>query len=159
MAVLRWQAGRPRNVRSCVDLQYRNSTKGQRPGETDLILVFILDHPGSFHPPHRINHLEDMPAITSGKVLVTGANGFIAGWITKHLLENGFSVRGTVRSAQKAEALQALFSDHASHLELTIVQDITAVSVRFVSCGHTYTYSPCPPLSRRMARSTKPSRA
>ncbi len=71
-----------------------------------------------------------MPAIASGKVLVTGANGFIAGWIMKALLENDFSVRGTVRSAKKVEALKALFPNHAARLEFAVVEDIDRVRVR-----------------------------
>lgn len=31
-------------------------------------------------------------------VVVTGANGFIASWLVKLLLERGYTVRGTVRS-------------------------------------------------------------
>ena len=53
-----------------------------------------------------------MPAIqVPAKVLVTGANGFIAAWITKYLLEGGYSVRGTVRTQEKAAYLKALFKD------------------------------------------------
>lgn len=34
---------------------------------------------------------------TSAPVLVTGATGYVAGWIIKRLLEEGFTVHGTVR--------------------------------------------------------------
>jgi len=44
---------------------------------------------------------------TKGKVLVTGASGYIAGHCVRELLENGYSVRGTVRS---------LKSSHVDHL-------------------------------------------
>ena len=47
-----------------------------------------------------------MPAIDSGKVLVTGANGYIASWIVLTLLQQGYSVRGTVRTAEKGEGLK-----------------------------------------------------
>ncbi|WP_313670605.1 aldehyde reductase [Sandarakinorhabdus sp.] len=53
------------------------------------------------------------------RVLVTGANGFIASHITKLLLEQGFAVRGTVRNPSNLEAvgfLKALPS--AGNLEL-----------------------------------------
>ena len=68
-----------------------------------------------------------MPAITTGKVLVTGANVFIAVWLVKDLLEQGFSVRGTVRSESKGEHLKKLFSQYGDKLELVVVDDITKV--------------------------------
>ena len=68
-----------------------------------------------------------MPAISAGKVLVTGANGFIAGWIVKYLLERGFSVRGTVRSLDKADSLRSVLAINADRLEFVKVEDITAV--------------------------------
>lgn len=78
-----------------------------------------------------------MPAITSGKVLVTGANGFIAVWLVKALLERGYSVRGTVRSASKGTHLQEIFKQYREKLELVVVDDITKVSllVVFPLCG------------------------
>ncbi|KAK7687131.1 hypothetical protein QCA50_009634 [Cerrena zonata] len=66
-----------------------------------------------------------MPSITTGKVLVTGANGFIAVWLVKDLLEKGFSVRGTVRSEAKGEHIKKLFSQYGDKLEIVIVDDIT----------------------------------
>lgn len=45
------------------------------------------------------------------KVLVTGASGFIAKHITRELLENGYSVRGTVRSDKRQAEIEALFPD------------------------------------------------
>ena len=68
-----------------------------------------------------------MPAVNSGKILVTGANGYIAVWIVKYLLEAGFSVRGTVRSESKAGHLRELFKAHGDKLEIVIVDDITKV--------------------------------
>ncbi|KAI0827007.1 NAD-P-binding protein [Trametes gibbosa] len=65
-----------------------------------------------------------MPAVASGKVLITGANGFIAVWTVKAFLEAGFSVRGTVRSAAKAEHLKTTFSSYADKLEFVVVPDI-----------------------------------
>lgn len=35
---------------------------------------------------------------TSKPILVTGASGYIAGYIIKDLIEQGYNVRGTVRS-------------------------------------------------------------
>ncbi|MCL2584434.1 MAG: NAD-dependent epimerase/dehydratase family protein [Streptosporangiales bacterium] len=38
-----------------------------------------------------------------GKVLVTGATGFVAGHCIRELAENGYQVRGTVRSLEKSD--------------------------------------------------------
>ena len=68
-----------------------------------------------------------MPALTSGKVLLTGANGYIAVWVAKCLLEAGFSVRGTVRSPSKATHLHKLFASYGSKFETVVVSDMTKV--------------------------------
>ena len=69
-----------------------------------------------------------MTVVTSGKVLVTGANGFIAVWVVKKLLEKGYAVRGTVRSEAKGEHLKKLFAEYGDKFELVVVPDITQVS-------------------------------
>ncbi|KAL5531910.1 hypothetical protein ACEPAF_5473 [Sanghuangporus sanghuang] len=69
-----------------------------------------------------------MPAIsTPAKVLVTGANGFIAAWVVRTLLENGFSVRGTVREESKATFLRNLLKDDVEKgtLEFVVVPNMT----------------------------------
>ncbi|TFY73351.1 hypothetical protein EWM64_g10661 [Hericium alpestre] len=67
-----------------------------------------------------------MPAVSApAKVLVTGANGFLAVWVVRTLLEQGYSVRGTVRSAKKGEHVRALFGSYGNKLELVVVEDIT----------------------------------
>ncbi|EJF59007.1 NAD(P)-binding protein [Dichomitus squalens] len=66
-----------------------------------------------------------MPVVTSGKVLVTGANGFVAAWVVKDLLDHGYSVRGTVRSEGKAPYLREFFKSHGDKFEVVIVEDIT----------------------------------
>lgn len=68
-----------------------------------------------------------MPAITTGKVLVTGSNGYIAVWVVKNLLEEGFSVRGTVRRESSIPYLKQLFASYGDRFELVIVPDITKV--------------------------------
>ena len=68
-----------------------------------------------------------MPAISFGKVLVTGANGFVAVWVLKDLLEHGFSVRGTVRSEDKAAYLRKLFEAYSSKFEVVVVEHMTVV--------------------------------
>ncbi|KAJ7638188.1 D-lactaldehyde dehydrogenase [Roridomyces roridus] len=71
------------------------------------------------------NSNPSMSPIQSGKVLVSGANGFIAVWVVRKLLEAGFSVRGTVRSADKGTHLTKLFAAYGSKFELSVVPDIT----------------------------------
>ncbi len=41
-------------------------------------------------------------------VLVTGATGYVAGWVVKRLLEEGLTVHGTVRDAGQTERLRYL---------------------------------------------------
>lgn len=73
-----------------------------------------------------------MPAVTSGKVLVSGANGYIAVWLVQKLLQQGYSVRGTVRAASRGTYLTKLFEKYDDKFELVVVEDITKVR-RFTS--------------------------
>lgn len=59
----------------------------------------------------------------NGLVLVTGANGFLAGNIVQTLLDQGFRVRGTVRDASKH---QWMLSHFGSKFSFAQVQDMTA---------------------------------
>lgn len=68
-----------------------------------------------------------MPTVTAGKVLVTGANGYVAGWIIKLLIDAGYSVKGAVRSESKASHLRTVFSSLDDRFEAVIVPDITKV--------------------------------
>lgn len=70
-----------------------------------------------------------MPAITSGRVLVTGANGFAALWTITDLLERGFLVRGTVRSESKATYVRDKLKTYGDKLELVVVEDSGKVVV------------------------------
>ena len=67
------------------------------------------------------------PVLPPAKVLVTGANGYIAIWIVRVLLERGYSGRGTVRSESKTKDLRRLFKNELDNgkLEIVIVPDIT----------------------------------
>lgn len=67
-----------------------------------------------------------MPTIAPGaKVLVTGANGFLAVHVVGAFLQRGYSVRGTIRSQGKGDYLHKLFSSYGSKFETVIVKDIT----------------------------------
>ncbi|KAL3697448.1 hypothetical protein R1sor_011524 [Riccia sorocarpa] len=53
-------------------------------------------------------------------VVVTGANGFIASWIVKHLLERGYKVRGTVRNPNDVMKVGHLFHLPGAKERLTL---------------------------------------
>ncbi|KAF8878449.1 hypothetical protein BD779DRAFT_1554703 [Infundibulicybe gibba] len=59
------------------------------------------------------------------KVLVSGANGYIAIWVVRNLLEKGYSVRGTVRSVEKTAYLKGYFKSYGDKFEAVVVEDIT----------------------------------
>ena len=83
-----------------------------------------------------------MPAVTSGTVLVTGANGFVAMWLIRKLLERGFAVRGTVRSENKVESLKQVFNEYGDKLEIYVVPDITKVPA--AASLESWRRRPCP---------------
>jgi hypothetical protein len=67
-----------------------------------------------------------MVAVSSpAKVLVTGANGYLAVWTVKKYLQAGYSVRGTVRSLTRSAFLKEQFAEYGERLELVVVEDIT----------------------------------
>ncbi|KAF8148651.1 hypothetical protein B0H34DRAFT_668463 [Crassisporium funariophilum] len=66
-----------------------------------------------------------LPPASHHKVLVTGANGYIAMWVIQALLEQGYSVRGTVRSEEKMTRLQEYFEGYGARAEWFVVEDIT----------------------------------
>ncbi|KAL4731029.1 hypothetical protein ACLX1H_003071 [Fusarium chlamydosporum] len=66
---------------------------------------------------------------TGSWVLVTGATGFVAGHVTRQLLQRGYKVRGTVRDQSKAQWLiDDYFKSYAKSgsYELVTVPDISA---------------------------------
>ncbi|KAI0056653.1 D-lactaldehyde dehydrogenase [Artomyces pyxidatus] len=64
------------------------------------------------------------PVTSPARVLVTGANGFIAAWIVRTFLEAGYTVRGAVRSASKGEHLKSLFAAYGERFEVVAVGDM-----------------------------------
>ena len=71
-----------------------------------------------------------MPSVKKGsKVLVSGANGYIAMWIVRTLLERGFTVRGTVRTEDKGKFLIEYFKSlgYGDKFEVVLVDDIEKV--------------------------------
>ncbi|KAI0372492.1 NAD-P-binding protein [Pilatotrama ljubarskyi] len=67
-----------------------------------------------------------MPAVQPpATVLVTGVSGFSGAWIARALLQNGYSVRGTVRSEAKAKYVSELFKEFGDKFNAVIVPDIS----------------------------------
>ncbi|KAH8898799.1 NAD(P)-binding protein [Thozetella sp. PMI_491] len=60
-----------------------------------------------------------------GRILVTGANGFIAAYCVAELLQRNYAVVGTVRNATKAAAVAAAHKHHPA-LSTYIVEDISS---------------------------------
>jgi nucleoside-diphosphate-sugar epimerase len=64
--------------------------------------------------------------MSSKRVLLTGANGYLAQHILSQFLSAGHSVRGIVRSQSKVEQLQKSFSGYSSsQLDFGVVPDIS----------------------------------
>ncbi|KAF4959509.1 hypothetical protein FSARC_10714 [Fusarium sarcochroum] len=59
-------------------------------------------------------------------VLVTGANGYIAGPTIEAFLKAGYAIRGTVRSKASADPLVKALSSYGNDLEIVQVPDIIA---------------------------------
>ncbi|KAI0356913.1 NAD(P)-binding protein [Trametes cingulata] len=62
-----------------------------------------------------------MPAVQPpASVLVTGVSGFSGAWIARALLQNGYAVRGTVRSEAKAKYVSELFKEFGDKFKAVI---------------------------------------
>ncbi|KAF8322638.1 NAD(P)-binding protein [Clavulina sp. PMI_390] len=66
-----------------------------------------------------------MPAVTSGKILVTGASGLIGAWIVKCLLDREYDVLVAMRTQEQLDFIQSRYPSN-THLSGIIVADITA---------------------------------
>lgn len=73
--------------------------------------------------------MSPIPPNTGAKVLVSGANGYIALHVVQNLLKAGYAVRGTVRSQSKVTHLKETFASYGDKFEVVVVEDITKVSV------------------------------
>jgi hypothetical protein len=98
-----------------------------------------------------------MPAVPApAKVLVSGVNGYVGIWVARRYLEHGYSVRGTVRSIERAgKHLRDTFASYGDKFELVEVADITAVRVSTGLSVDALLIGP----AHRSAHSTRLSRA
>ena len=66
-----------------------------------------------------------MPSVLApARALVTGANGYLGVWLVDSLIEHGYRVRGTVRTAEKGEMIKKALGEAASSFEYVIVDDV-----------------------------------
>lgn len=59
------------------------------------------------------------------RVFVTGGSGFIAAHILRELLDHGYQVIFTVRSAEKGSQVVAAYPDAGERLSFVVVEDMT----------------------------------
>ena len=58
------------------------------------------------------------------KVVIAGANGYLATWVVKKYLEAGYSVRDTFSSSFKNAFSKSEFAHYGDRFELVVVEDI-----------------------------------
>lgn len=67
-----------------------------------------------------------MPVVSSGKILVTGASGYIGSWIVKYLVDRNYSVVVAVRSQHHVDFITRRFPEYEGKVSGIIVRDIGA---------------------------------
>lgn len=95
--------------------------------------------------------MHTVPPNADNRVLVTGANGYIAMWIIQILLDQGYSVRGAIRSEEKGRHAKEYFAKYGDRVDWAIVPDITKAC-----SGTLYTVHSNTDFGSRKAHSTKP---
>ena len=65
-------------------------------------------------------------AISANKVLLTGANGFLASHILQQLIAQNYHIVGTVRSEEKAQNVISLHPSWKEHITWVYIKDIGA---------------------------------
>ncbi|KAL0563752.1 hypothetical protein V5O48_018312 [Marasmius crinis-equi] len=58
-------------------------------------------------------------------ILVSGVSGFIGAHVARTLLERGYNVRGTIRSASKGQELAKLLNDLPGTFEFVVVEEVS----------------------------------
>ena len=74
---------------------------------------------------------------SQAKVLVTGGTGYLAAWIIRSLLDQGFAVRTTVRRPDRADAVKAMFGN-TDRLEIVAADLLDDAGWPAATSGMTY---------------------
>ncbi len=90
-------------------------------GEFPLFALFVL--PRWF--PHGSLFTSMPPVSTGAKVLVTGANGFIAAQTCAALTQRGYHTIGTVGSKSKGEYLKKVLGDKFDYVVVVNIEKVT----------------------------------
>lgn len=70
-------------------------------------------------------------------VLVSGASGYVASWVCLQLLERGYTVRGTARSAAKGKWMKDMYAKRGlDKFDCVVVEDLENVSLRALIGGN-----------------------
>jgi len=67
-----------------------------------------------------------MPAVTSGKILVTGASGYIGAWIVKYLVEQNYAVLVALRTQSQIDFITKRFPSYEGKVTGIVVPSIEA---------------------------------
>lgn len=67
-----------------------------------------------------------MPAVTSGKILVTGGSGYIGAWIVKLLVERNYSVVVAGRNQSQVDFITNRFPEYKGKVTSVVVPNIEA---------------------------------
>jgi len=62
--------------------------------------------------------------MSTQRILITGASGFLATHVIAKALEAGYSVRGTVRSLEKGDAIRRRYSHLGDKFDIVVVSDL-----------------------------------
>ena len=74
-----------------------------------------------------------MPILPAGStVLITGANGYVGMWVSRTLLDDGYAVRGVVRSAEKGKHMTSHFASYGAKFDFVVVPDMLKVQKRLL---------------------------
>lgn len=95
----------------------------------DGSIIAVHNQFSSSTTQHTNQQQANTTIMSKGQILITGVNGFIAARSAKYFLDQGYSVRGTVRRLESAKALlEEALVDYAKDgkFEVVEVPDITS---------------------------------